>query len=293
MLKGRLGLEGGRIAQADRHGLLWLGRGKVYVQAGTLRFLTVGYADLPAGDYAIPFQMVSCFVLQPGTTVSHDALRILARHGTSAVFVGEGGVRFYASLPGGPDSSARARSQARAWADERRRTHIVRRMYGWRLGELLPATDLDALRGIEGARMKQTYRRLAEQYGLSWHGRRYDRLNPERADIVNQAINHASSAVEGAALTAVAASGAIPQLGFIHEDSGNAFALDVSDLFRDSVLLPTAFRAAKRILDEKEGPVERVVRQLAGEALRRQQIVARMIDRIKELFDADDDHRDP
>ena len=86
--------------------------------------------------------------------------------------------------------------------------------------------------------MKRTYQNLAQRYGVPWHGRRYDRSNPLTADIPNQAINHASVAVTSAAVIAVTALGAIPQLGFIHEHSGDAFALDVADLFRDSILLP-------------------------------------------------------
>lgn len=288
MLKGRLGLESARIPQVDRHGLIWLARGNLTVENGTLRFLTAGTEDLPSGEYAIPFQMVSCFVLEPGTTVSHDALRLLARHGCGLVAAGQGGVRFYASLPAGPDTSARARRQATAWADYDRRILIVRRMYAWRLGEILPATDLDTLRGIEGARMKATYHRLAEQYGVEWHGRRYDRSNPQTADLANQAINHASSAVEGAALVAVAVAGAIPQLGFIHEDSGHAFALDLSDLFRDSILLPVAFEGLGNFLKKSDRTLERHVRGLANRRFRKEQMIPRMIDRIKELFDADD-----
>lgn len=42
MLKGRLGLESARVPQADRHGLLWLGRGSLGVQDGTLHFVTAG-----------------------------------------------------------------------------------------------------------------------------------------------------------------------------------------------------------------------------------------------------------
>ena len=34
-------------------------------------------------------------LLGPGSTVSHDALRLLARHGTVLAAVGEDGVRFY------------------------------------------------------------------------------------------------------------------------------------------------------------------------------------------------------
>jgi CRISPR-associated protein Cas1 len=145
--------------------------------------------------------------------------------------------------------------------------------------------DLDVLRGIEGARMKQTYARLAQEFEVPWHGRRYDRMNPNAADVPNQAINHASSAVEAQALVAVAVTGTIPQLGFIHEDSGNAFPLDIADLFRDSVLLPIAFGAAREHLKQPRDSLERAVRRLAAQVFTRDKLVARMIDRIKELFD--------
>lgn len=288
MLKGRLGLATARIPQADRHGVLWLRRGNLYVESGTLRFLTAGDDEIGPGDYSIPFQMCSCMVLQPGTTVTHDSLRLLHRHGTGLVFTGQDGVRFYASLPAGPDSAGRARRQAEAWADEEKRTEIARRMFEWRMGEATDVRDLNALRGIEGSRMKEIYRQLAAEYGVPWRGRRYDRAKPESADIVNQAINHASSAVEGLALTAVAITGTIPQLGFIHEDPGQSFVLDVSDLFRDSVLLPIAFSAAAEVREKHKGPIERVVRYKAGNTFRRDGVIAEMIGRIKELFDADD-----
>jgi CRISPR-associated protein Cas1 len=285
MLSGRLGLEGARVAQGDRHGLLWLGRGNLYVKDGTLRFATVGTEDMPAGNYAIPYQTVTSILMQPGTTISHDALRILARHGTGVVAVGDGGVRFYASMPFGPNESARARRQAAAWADPERRIDVARRMYAWRLGELLPVTDINALRGIEGARMKKSYQHLAQSYGIAWHGRRYDRADPESADVPNQAINHAASAVEAAAMIAVAVTGTIPQLGFIHEDAGIALPLDIADLFRDTALLPIAFGAAKEHGKDPKRPLEGCVRQLAGKTIVKERIVPKMIDRIKELFD--------
>ncbi len=292
MLKGRLGLEGARIPQTDRHGLMWLGRGNLTVHQGTLQFLTAGYDDLPAGDYSIPYQMVSCFLLQPGTTVSHDVLRILARHGTGLAAVGQGGVKLYASMPFGPDASERARRQAKLWANPDRRTWVARRMYGWRLGEVLPAEDLNTLRGIEGSRVKKSYQRLAEKFGIRWVGRRYDRAAPEAADLPNQAINHASTAVQAAAMMAVAISGAIPQLGFIHEASGIAFTLDVADLFRETVTLPIAFGAVRRFQQDSSGTLERLVRQIGGKTFRQEKVISRMIDRIKELLDGDDSGSD-
>lgn len=292
MLKGRLGLETARIPHADRHGLLWLNRGRLYVEDGTLRFATAGFGEMQAGDYVLAFQTVSVVLLGPGCTVSHDALRLLARHGTGLLAVGEDGVRFYASMPFGPDDSMLARRQVRAWSNEDSRRLIARRMYAWRLGELLPSTDIAVLRGIEGARVKESYRTLARQFGIEWLGRKYDRKNPERDDNPNQALNHAATAVEGAAMIAVAATATLPQLGFIHEDSGNSFCLDIADLFRDSLTVPIAFGAVRERLRRPDQPIERCVRQLAGKTLRRQKVIPAMIERIKELFDADDGGRD-
>ena len=290
MLRGRLGLETARIPHADRHGLLWLSRGALTVRDGTLRFQRDSPPDpkspLESGDYGIPFQTLSMILLGPGSTVSHDALRLMARHGTALVAVGEDGVRCYTAPPLMPDTSETARRQMRAWSDPGgSRITVARKMYALRLGELVPHTEIDILRGIEGARMRQTYKNLAQQYAIPWRGRRYDRKNPLAADIPNQAINHASVAVTSAAVIAVMAVGAIPQLGFIHEHSGDAFALDIADLFRDTVLLPAAFKSAKAALADPHLDIERHTRRTTGEMLRTQRVVPKMIDRIKQLFE--------
>lgn len=295
MLSGRLGLETARVPHSDRHGLLWLGRGRLFVDAGTLRFATVGFADLPPGEYDIAFQGVSMILLTPGTSVTHDALRLLARHGCGLLALGESGVRFYAAMPFGPDDSRLARRQTRLWADPDARIRVAKAMYAMRMGgETLPQGDLNALRGIEGARAKAMYKNLAQQYGVDWRGRRYDRHDPGAADHANQAINHAATAVQGAAMVATAAVGAIPQLGFIHEESGVSFCLDIADLFRDDITLPVAFRAARQLATQTWLDPERCVRRLAGETLRKKKVIAQMIDRIKELLsDADDPRSDP
>lgn len=286
MLKGRLGLETARIPHADRHGLLSLDRGNLTVEDGCLRFVCAGGGALDAGDYQIPFQAVSAILLGPGSTVSHDALRLLARHNTALVAVGGDGVRCYTAPPLMPDRSDLARRHARVWADaDGARMSIARKMYAWRLGEVLPHRDISVLRGIEGARMKESYRLIAQRFGVSWSGRRYDRSKPEAADIPNQAINHAATAVEAAAAIAVAATATIPQLGFIHEDSAHSFTLDIADLYRTSTALPIAFEAARQHRDRPGQEIERLVRRMAGERFRREKLIPSMIDRIKDLFE--------
>lgn len=272
-----------------RYGLLWLSRGALTVRDGTLRFERQASpeADSPLdeGEYGIPFQTISMILLGPGSTVSHDALRLMARHGTALVAVGEDGVRCYTAPPLMPDTSDIARRQMRAWGDpEGSRITVARKMYAMRLGEVFPHHSIEALRGMEGARARRTYRNLAQRYGIDWSGRRYDRANPLAADIPNQAINHASVAVTAAAVIAVTAVGAIPQLGFIHEQSGDAFALDIADLFRDSILLPAAFKSARAVLDNRTVNIERHARQTTGRILRDERVIPKMIDRIKALF---------
>ena len=292
MLKGRLGLDSARILHSDRHGLLWLTMGALSVEDGTLVFHASTGFEWGVGIYDIPYQTVSLILLGPGTSVTQDALRLMARHGTGLVAVGMDGVRAYSAPPLGSNDSTIARRQARLWADEDgSRLMIARKLYAWRLGEILPHTDISILRGIEGSRMKETYKVLADKYGIKWCGRRYDRANPEAADLPNQAINHAASAIEAAAMIAVAAVSAIPQLGFIHEDSANAFTLDIADLFRDTATIPSAFQAVANYKKIPDAPLERHVRKQVGRVLREASVIDAMIDKIKELFDANGRHR--
>lgn len=297
MLKGRLGLETARIPHADRHGLLWLSRGELCVVDGCLHFLR-GRDGLTPGLDQIPHQAVSMILLGPGSSVTHDALRLLARHGTLLAAVGEDGVRSYTAPPLLPDRSDVARRQAELWGNPRRRISVARHMYALRLGEVLPHRDLDTLRGIEGSRVKNFYKLMADKHGIQWKGRNYDRANPDATDLPNQAINHAATAVQAAAAIAVQSVAALPPLGFIHEDSGQSFVLDIADLFRDTVTLQIAFTAAKRAA-QVDDTVDRLVRREAAAVFRKQQVIGGMIDKIKQVLRMDEvghgagDDRDP
>lgn len=292
MLIGRLGLEKARIPHSDRHGLVWLDRGRLEVEDGCLRFVTAGGGELAAGDYQIPHQAISIILLGPGSSVTHDALRLLARHGSALAAIGEGAVRFYTAPPLMPDTSALAREQVRRWADPKKRMEVARAMYAIRFDEIVRTRDIEVLRGQEGARIKRSYQLAAERHGVPWKGRNYDRNNPNAGDVPNQAINHAASAMRAAAAVAVASVGAIPQLGFVHEDSGQSFVLDIADLYRHDVTLDIAFGAAKEALKSGE-PVERLTRQRAAKLFRQRDVIPTMIDRIKLLVGPEADKAEP
>lgn len=288
LLSGRLGLDTVRIPHNSRHGYVFLERGSLSVESGCLTFSTTGFSNLPAGTYELPHQSISTIILGPGTSISHDAFRIASVNSTQILITGSGGVRVYCAPPLMPDRSKVARNHATLWADPNRKLHIARKMYAWRLGEVFPARDLDILRGIEGSRMKSLYKLLAQKHGIEWDRREYDRNNPTASDDPNMAINHTATAMYAAGTIATYIVGAIPQLGFIHEASGDAFCLDIADLYRDKITIPIAFAAVRQLHNEPEFNIERHIRQEVGNRLKEKGLMDDMIDKIKELLDGDD-----
>lgn len=284
MLKGRLGLDTAKIPYKDRHGLVYLDRGELKVIDGCVHFIAAGSEALQSGDYSLPHQTISMIMLGPGGTVSHDAIRTLSKHGVGILCVGTHGVRLYTAPPLSNHDSSLARIQAECWANKDKRIFLAKRMYAMHLGELFPNRDIAALRGIEGVRVKESYKMHAQKAGIKWSGRVFDRQNPESSDLPNQAINHTVAAVEAAASIAVAATATIPQLGFIHEDAGHSFVLDIADLFREQVTIPIAFSCVAMAQKNPNLNFERTIRQTVGEKFFKDQVISGMIDKIKALL---------
>ncbi len=93
--------------------------------------------------------------------------------------------------------------------------------------------------------------------------------------------------MQAAAAIAVAATGTIPQLGFIHEDSGQSFVLDIADVRRHDVVLDIAFGAAQESIKQagkRPESIDRLVRRRAAELFRRREVVPGLIDVIKSVL---------
>jgi CRISPR-associated protein Cas1 len=159
---------------------------------------------------------------------------------------------------------------------------VAKRMYSKRFGEVPRTNELASLRGMEAARIKTAYEVIASELGIVWRGRRYDRSAPDQADIPNQAINHAVTALEACVAIAVQATATIPPLGFLHEDSSKSFILDVCDLYRTKVTVPIAFRCAKKASAGES--LDRVVRGAVSRFVRETGFIDTVIDDIKELL---------
>lgn len=257
----------------------------IFVQYGQIDVLDGAFVVVDQNGVRthIPVGSVAAIMLEPGTRVSHAAVRLAALVGTLLVWVGEGGVRLYASGQPGGARSDRLLYQARLALDDVLRLKVVRKMYEFRFGEPAPARrSVRQLRGIEGARVRQMYKVLARQYGVTWRARNYDRKEWDAADVPNRCLSAATSCLYGITEAAVLAAGYAPAVGFIHTGKPLSFVYDIADLFKFETVVPIAFRIAG------SGPAdpERAVRLACRDIFRSTNLLARIIPTIEEVLSA-------
>ena len=232
-------------------------------------------------------------ILEPGTRISHAAVVLAARVGTLLIWVGEAGVRLYAAGQPGGARADRLSLQARLALDVDLRLRVVRKMYALRFHEDPPERrSVDQLRGIEGARVRETYKLLAQRHGVRWDGRQYDPHEWSSADLVNRCLSAATSALYGVTEAAVLAAGYAPAIGFLHTGKPQSFVYDIADILKFETVVPEAFRVAAAAQQGKplDGrpvtePVAEV-RRRCRDAFRRTAVLARLIPLIEEVLAA-------
>ncbi|PWV65549.1 type I-E CRISPR-associated endonuclease Cas1e [Plasticicumulans acidivorans] len=259
----------------------------------SLVFLRYGELDVIDGAFVlidangvrkqIPIGAIACVMLEPGTRVSHAAAALAARVGTLLVWIGEGGVRLYASGQPGGARADRLLYQARLALDEAARLKVVRKMYALRFGEEPPTRrSVEQLRGIEGVRVRKIYQTMAAQYGVAWDGRRYDPHAWDMSNTVNKCLSAATACLYGISEAAVLAAGYAPAVGFIHTGKPLSFVYDVADIVKFDTVIPIAFQIARR---DPRDP-EREVRLACRDAFRQNKVLGRLIPLIEEVLAA-------
>lgn len=210
-------------------------------------------AQLPVGALAV-------LLLEPGTTITHAAIKLCAESHTLVIWVGEGGVRLYSAGQEGAANSYKLLRQARLALNEHARLEVARAMYRFRFGEPGPKKrSIEQLRGMEGARVRERYRELSEKHGVAWNGRDYDRTDWDSQDLINRVVSAANSCLYGLCHAAILMAGYSPALGFIHTGYAHAFVHDVADLYKMESAVPIAFQV---VAEDREHPIRAVRHEL-------------------------------
>jgi len=229
----------------------------------------------------VPAAMIAVMLLGPGTRVTHGAVRLLADSGTAVCWVGEQGVRMYASGLGPSRSAGLLHRQAWLVTRPKERLSVARAMYGMRFpGEDVSKSTMQQLRGREGARFRKLYQEHARRTGVPWDGRVYKAGDAFAAgDDLNRLLSAANAALYGICHAVIVGIGASPGLGFVHTGSAVSFVLDVADLYKADYTIPLAFDLAAQGLTE-----ERDARIGLRDRISETKLLSRIVEDVKTLL---------
>jgi CRISPR-associated protein Cas1 len=240
------------------------------------------------GTVHLPAATLGALLLGPGTNVTHQAMVLLAESGSTAVWVGERGVRYYAHGRGLSNSSRLLEAQAAAVSNQSSRLRVAREMYAMRFPEDdVSHATMQQLRGREGTRVKRLYRAHAERTGVAWTKRQYDMQGFENATEINQALSAATTCLYGITHAVIVALGCSPGLGFVHTGHARSFVYDIADLYKAEVAIPVAFDVVARGAEDIPAETRRAVR----DAVRDGRLLDRCARDIRRLLlpDSDDE----
>jgi len=257
----------------------------IFVEKGNLDVLDGAFVVVDKNGVRthIPVGGVACLMLEPGSRVSHAAVTLASRVGCLLVWIGDGGVRLYASGQPGGARADKLLYQAKLALDDAARLKVVRKMYAIRFKEEPPERrSVEQLRGIEGVRVRKMYELLARQYGVNWASRNYDYTKWESGDVPNRCLSSATACLYGICEAAILAAGYAPAVGFIHTGKPQSFVYDIADVFKFETVVPVAFRIAAK----KPKEPEREVRIACRDAFRQSRILGRIIPTIEEILHA-------
>ena len=213
------------------------------------------------GTACVPAASLGVLMLGPGTNVSHRAMELIGDAGTSTIWVGEHGVRYYAHGRSLTTSSRMVVRQAELVTNVRSRLAVARQMYQMRFpNEDVSGLTMQQLRGREGSRVRSVYRRCSKQYGVPWSGREYEHEDFSRGTPINQALSAAHACLYGAAHSVIVALGCSPALGFVHTGHERSFVYDVADLYKAEMTIPIAFSVVGDGVADVGGETRRRVR---------------------------------
>jgi len=235
------------------------------------------------GTVHVPAATLSVLLLGPGSKITHRAMELIGNAGTSVVWVGEHGIRYYAHGRPLNHSAHLLIRQAKLVSNVRTRVTVARQMYQLRFPEEDTSTlTMQQLRGREGARIRALYRRASKDTGVPWNGREYDPHDYKAGDSVNMALSAAHACLYGVVHSVITALGCSPGLGFVHTGHECSFVYDIADLYKGKISIPIAFAIAAEQPDDIGSVTRRRVRDAITDCRLIKQIV---IDIRKLLLD--------
>lgn len=168
----------------DRYPFIYLERGRLEIDDSSVKWI-----DSDGHVVRLPIATISTVLLGPGTSITHEAVKVMSAANCTVCWVGEDSLLFYAVGNSPTADSKNFRRQMKIASDSKKSLEVARRMYARRFSEAdLEGKKLKEMMGMEGYRVKKLYEAKAEQYGVGWKGRSYIPGKMELSDLTNQIL---------------------------------------------------------------------------------------------------------
>lgn len=221
----------------DKYPFLYLERGRLEIDDSSIKWIDSTGSVIP-----LPVATLNTLLLGPGTSVTHEAIKVAASANCSICWVGEDSLLFYAAgfLP--TADSRNLRKQIELSTEPKKALEVAKRMYSRRFPNAeLENKTLQQLMGMEGNRVRAIYEEKAQLYKIGWKGRSFTPGKFDLSDTTNKIISSTNSALYGILCSAVHSMGYSPHVGFIHSGSPLPFIYDLADMYKDSLCIDLAF----------------------------------------------------
>ncbi|MCR5124449.1 MAG: type I-E CRISPR-associated endonuclease Cas1e [Treponema sp.] len=230
----------------DRYPFIYLERGRLEIDDSSVKWI-----DSEAHVVRLPIATISTVLLGPGTSITHEAVKVMAAANCTVCWVGEDSLLFYAVGNSPTADTKNFCRQMKIASDAKKSLEVARRMYARRFPEAdLEGKKLKEMMGMEGYRVKKLYEAKAEQYGVGWKGRSYVPGKMELSDLTNQILTACNSALYALINSCIYSMGFSPYIGFIHSGSPLPFVYDLADLYKEELCIDLAFKLTLEMAGE-------------------------------------------
>ena len=221
----------------DKYPYLYLERGRLEIDDSSVKWI-----DCDANVVPIPIATLNTLLLGPGTTVTHEAIKIATSANCAVCWVGEDSLLFYAAGFVPTADTRNLRRQIEVASNPKKSIETARNMFRRRFPDAdLAGKTLKEMMGMEGHRVRSIYQVKAQEYKVGWKGRSFKPGSWELSDVTNRMLTSANAALYGILCSAIHSMGYSPHIGFIHSGSPLPFVYDLADLYKEHLCIDLAF----------------------------------------------------
>lgn len=221
----------------DRYPFIYLEHGRLEIDDSSVKWISA-----EREVFRLPAAVISTVLLGPGTSVTHEAVKILASLNCTVCWTGEDSLIFYAVGQSPTANTYNLKRQIELSVDSEKALEVAKKMFLRRFPkDVVMNKSLEELRLMEGIRVKECYAELANKYFIKWNGRAYTPGSFQMSDTTNKLITASNAALYGLVSSVVYSMGLSPRIGFVHSGSPLPFVYDVADLYKEDLVFDMAF----------------------------------------------------